>query len=170
MLNSKLLVDDSIGFILSLLAVKMGATAIAAGSGLVGGTFAPSLFFGAMTGAAFHQALVGSIATNPDLWMLTPWADGVADTPAYAIIGAASVLAALFRAPLTATLLLFELTKDYDVLLPLMVSAGLASLVADIIENSVEKEQVDVLRRDNDAVSWGDLSDEDTVIDVGQKK
>ena len=47
----------------------------------------------------------------------------LADVPAYAMVGAASVLAALFRAPLTASLLLFELTRDYDVILPLMASA-----------------------------------------------
>jgi H+/Cl- antiporter ClcA len=69
------------------------------------------------------------------------------------------VVAALFRAPLTASLLLFELTRDYDVILPLMVSAGLGSVVADAIESVVEQDQVAELRRDRDSVSWGDLAD-----------
>ena len=145
------LLDDSFGFILSLLMVKMVATALAAGSGLVGGTFAPSLFLGAMTGAAFHQVAANVLPMT--------YLNEIADGPAYAIVGSASVLAALFRAPLTASLLLFELTKDYDVILPLMVSAGIGSVVADIIENTVEKEEVEELRRDRDSVSWGDLAD-----------
>ncbi len=74
------------------------------------------------------------------------------------MVGAASVLAALFRAPLTASLLLFELTRDYDVILPLMASAGIGSLVGDLIESKMEREQVVGLRRDKDPVSWGDLA------------
>ena len=50
----------------------------------------------------------------------------------YATVGAASVLAAAFRAPLTASMLLFELTRDYDVVLPLVASAGVAALVVEI--------------------------------------
>ena len=72
------------------------------------------------------------------------------------MIGAASVLAALFRAPLTASMVLFELTRDYEVLLPLMASAGLGSLVGDILDDKFE--QARARRRDQDEVSWGDLS------------
>jgi H+/Cl- antiporter ClcA len=136
--------------LLSLLFVKIIATALAAGSGLVGGTFAPALFLGAMTGAAFHNILTGLFEyAHMDL----------AEVPAYAMVGAACVLAALFRAPLTASLLLFELTRDYDVILPLMASAGIGSVVGDIIEAKVEGAKVRELRRDKDDVSWGDLAD-----------
>jgi hypothetical protein len=45
------------------------------------------------------------------------------------MVGAASVLAGFFNAPLTSSLLLFELTKDFDIVLPLMASAGLSSLI-----------------------------------------
>jgi H+/Cl- antiporter ClcA len=71
------------------------------------------------------------------------------------MIGAASVLAALFRAPLTASMVLFELTRDYDVILPLMVTAGLGSLVGDILDDKFELAK---RRRDQDTVSWGDLA------------
>ena len=71
------------------------------------------------------------------------------------MVGSASVLAALFRAPLTASLLLFELTRDYDVILPLMASAGVGSLVNDMVEQKFER----LRRREEDAVSWGDLAD-----------
>ena len=58
----------------------------------------------------------------------------MADLPAYTMVGSASVLAAVFRAPLTASLLLFELTRDYGVILPLLASSGVASVVGDILE------------------------------------
>lgn len=63
----------------------------------------------------------------------------LAGVPAYSMVGAASVLAAIFRAPLTASLLLFEVTRNYDVILPLLVSAGVSSLFCDIVESKVEQ-------------------------------
>ena len=115
-----------------LLAVKMIATSLSVASGLVGGTFAPCLFLGSMTGALFHNAVTFLSATSvPGL--------ALADVPACAMIGAASVLAALFRAPLTASLLLFEMTRDYDVILPLMVSAGFASVVGDVLDSKAKQ-------------------------------
>ena len=136
--------------LLTLLVMKTIATALAAGSGLVGGTFAPALFLGAMTGAAFHNIMTGLFQFGTIQ---------LADVPAYAMVGAACLLAALFRAPLTASLLLFELTRDYDVILPLMASAGVGCVVGDIIEAKVEGAKVRELRRDKDDVSWGDLAD-----------
>lgn len=141
----------SLGLILSLLAAKILATAVSAGSGLVGGTFAPSLFLGGMTGAAFHN-----IVQNMFRLSATASPFFLADVQAYALVGAAGVLSALFRAPLTATLLLFELTRDYNVILPLMATAGVGSLVGDIVERTFEEK-----RRDRDAVSWGGLADSD---------
>lgn len=160
-LNS-LLANSAMGTttLLSLLVVKIIATALAAGSGLVGGTFAPSLFLGAMVGASFHNIMsyLFQFGVQGELGLFGGYAMQLADVPAYAMVGAASVLAALFRAPLTASLLLFELTRDYDVILPLMASAGVGSLVGDIIEAKVEGKQVVELRRDKDPVSWGDLA------------
>lgn len=146
--------------LLSLLVIKTIATALAAGSGLVGGTFAPALFLGAMAGASFHNIMnsLFLFGVQGDLGFIGGYAMQLADVPAYAMVGAASVLAALFRAPLTASLLLFELTRDYDVILPLMASAGVGSVVGDIIEAKVEREKVVDLRRDKDPVSWGDLA------------
>lgn len=141
----------SLGLILTLLAAKILSTAVSAGSGLVGGTFAPSLFLGGMTGAAFHNIVQGMLRMSAHS---SPFF--LADVQAYALVGAAGVLSALFRAPLTASLLLFELTRDYNVILPLMATAGVGSLVGDIVERAFEE-----TRRDKDAVSWGDLADDD---------
>jgi len=75
----------------------------------VGGTFAPSLFLGGVLGAGFHNVASGVIETiaktNPDL-LTYSIVQGISGLPAFAMVGAASVLAALFRAPLTASLLL----------------------------------------------------------------
>lgn len=122
----------------------------------MGGTFAPSLFLGGVLGAGFHNIISDSLLsisqTYPDL-SAYPIFQGISGLPAYAMVGAASVLAALFRAPLTASLLLFECTRNYDVILPLMASAGVASLTGDIVEKWLDEEQ-----RENDPVSWGDLA------------
>jgi H+/Cl- antiporter ClcA len=129
---------------ISLLLAKIGATAISAASGLVGGTLAPTLFMGGMVGLTFHNLLVGSldISIFPGLSTIdaafgTPFQ--IADLPAYTMVGAASFLAAVFRAPLTASLLAFELTKNYDVLVPLLASAGVGTLFCDLIETRLEQ-------------------------------
>jgi H+/Cl- antiporter ClcA len=146
--------------LLTILFAKAIATAVSIGSGLVGGTFAPALFLGGMTGAAFHNLMVffydeASVVLT-DLGVNQGSMLVLADLPAYAMVGSASVLAALFRAPLTASLLLFELSRDYDVILPLIASAGVGSVVADILEDKFEREKE--RRRDQDSASWGDLS------------
>lgn len=113
------------GLLLSWLSAKMIATSIAMSSGLVGGLFAPALFFGGMLGACFHNIFE---------YLFDSIGRGIAEQPAYAMIGSASVLAALFRAPLTASLILFECTREYDVIVPLMASCGIASIVTDVLE------------------------------------
>ena len=107
-----------------LLAKTACATAVSAGSGLVGGVFAPSLFLGGMTGAAFHNIVCDTLSMDDTVTTTAGVLFDLAGVPIYSSVGAASVLAALFRAPLTASLLLFEITRNYDVLLPLLVSAG----------------------------------------------
>lgn len=148
--------DISTPYLFLLLIAKLMTTAISASSGLVGGTFAPSLFLGGVLGAGFHNIVSDSIQSishaYPDL-LQYPIVHGISGLPAFAMVGAASVLAALFRAPLTASLLLFECTRNYDVILPLMASAGVASLTGDIVEKWLDEEL-----REIDPVSWGDLA------------
>ena len=150
-------------YLFVLLVAKLLTTAISASSGLVGGTFAPSLFLGGVLGASFHNiisdVLLSISQSYPELSDF-PIFEGISGLPAFAMVGAASVLAALFRAPLTASLLLFECTRNYDVILPLMASAGVASLTGDIVEKFLDEEQ-----RDTDPVSWGDLATRIDIID-----
>lgn len=115
-------------------------------------------------GATFHNTMT-AIAEMLLRLVPTMQATELADVPAYAMIGAACVLAALFRAPLTGSLVLFELTRDYDVILPLMASAGVACVVCDLVESKLERIQRKLqLHRQQDSVSWGDLSDRGVLL------
>ncbi len=111
-------VQLSLPLLLSLLAIKLVMTAVSLGSGLVGGLFAPAMFLGASLGAAYGKLMA----------LILPFSPGsIAAPPAYAMVGMAAVLAASARAPLTAILLLFELTRDYRIILPLMAAVGLSA-------------------------------------------
>jgi chloride channel protein, CIC family len=108
---------EAAGFLILLLAAKVGATAATHGSGSAVGMFAPSLF----TGAALGGAL--GIAVSPVFPGL--------EAGAAATVGMAAVFAALVRAPLTAVVIVFELVGDYGLVLPLMTAVGLATFLAD---------------------------------------
>jgi len=101
-----------------LLVSKILATNITLGSGGSGGVFAPSLFIGSMTGGAFGNLVHG----------LFPQITGV--PASYALVGMGAVVAAAAHAPLTAILILFEMTRDYHIILPLMLSCIISTVVA----------------------------------------
>ncbi|MBU0516793.1 MAG: chloride channel protein [Proteobacteria bacterium] len=108
--------------LLAVLGVKIFATSITIGGGMSGGIFAPSLFMGAMLGAAFGSLVHG----------LFP---GITAGPgAYAIVGMAAVVAGTTHGPLTAFLILFELTGGYQIILPLMIGCVLATVVARLLK------------------------------------
>jgi H+/Cl- antiporter ClcA/CBS domain-containing protein len=113
-------VQFSLPLLAGLLLAKLAVTAISLGSGFVGGLFAPAMFLGAALGAAYGKALMLVLPTT-----------FIAAPPAYAMVGMAAVLAASARAPLTAILLLFELTQDYRIILPLMAAVGLSVWLGD---------------------------------------
>jgi CIC family chloride channel protein len=107
-----------LGAVLVLLVLKLFATDLTLGSGGSGGVFAPSLFMGAMLGTAFG---LGANILFPDL---------TAAPGAYALVGMAAVFAAGAHAPITAILILFELTGDYRIILPLMLTVVVSTLLA----------------------------------------
>jgi CIC family chloride channel protein len=107
-----------LGVALSLLLLKIVATSLTLGSGGSGGVFAPSLFMGAMLGTAFELAIR---LVFPSL---------VAPPGAYALVGMAAVFAASAHAPISAIIILFELTGDYRIILPLMLTVVVATLLA----------------------------------------
>lgn len=108
----------AVGLLVLLIFFKMIATSLTLGSGNSGGIFAPALFMGAVAGGAF------GVLMN----YLFP---GVTATPgAYALVGMAGMLAAATHAPITALLIIFEMTSDYRIILPLMVTVVFSALVA----------------------------------------
>ena len=104
--------------LLVLMVIKIVAVSTTIGSGGSGGVFAPSLFVGSMTGGA-----VGGLVHT--LWPATTATPG-----AYALVGMGAVVAASTHAPITAFMIIFELTGDYKIILPLMIACVIATLIA----------------------------------------
>ena len=121
-----------VAFLIQLLAIKIALSSFSLASGLVGGVFAPSLFFGSIAGTAYHDIIVGFIGSlNESSGVdLSPF---IASAPAYATVGAACTLGALFRAPLTATILMLELTENHDIVIPVLLSSGIAGFLSEIL-------------------------------------
>ncbi len=111
-----------VGTLVALLVAKYLATMLTIGSGSAVGNFAPTLFTGAALGAAIGTAID----------VVAPGA-GV-DPGAFALVGMAAGFSAAARAPLTAIIIVFELTGDYGMVLPLMLSCGIATWLAERIE------------------------------------
>lgn len=103
---------------------KIVATAACIAFGNVGGLFAPSLFMGAMLGGA-----VGGFAH-----ILFP-ASRLSDVGAYALIGMGTMFAGVNRTPMTSIFMIFEVTQDYNLIMPLMVANILAYAVASRMQN-----------------------------------
>ncbi|XP_020681402.1 chloride channel protein CLC-e [Dendrobium catenatum] len=116
------------GVLFQLVGVKIVATSISRASGLVGGYYAPSLFIGAATGMAYGK-FVGSTFSGPNALFHLPILD-VASPQAYGLVGMAATLAGVCQVPLTSVLLLFELTQDYRIVLPLLGAVGLSSWIS----------------------------------------
>jgi CIC family chloride channel protein len=112
----------SIGLLFALIFLKPLATSLTLGSGNSGGVFAPSLFTGAALGGAFGLAV-------------EYFAPGATAGPgAFAIVGMAAVFAGAARAPFTAILIVFEMTDDYRLIVPLMAGVIVSLLVAERLQ------------------------------------
>jgi CIC family chloride channel protein len=109
-----------------LLALKLVAVATSYASGNAGGIFGPSLFLGAMLGG-----IVGNIAHG-----LSP--TYVATPGAYALVGMGTAFAGIVRAPMTSVVMIFEITRDYAVIVPLMIS----NLVSFFISARFQKQPI----------------------------
>ncbi|MDA8174147.1 MAG: chloride channel protein [Nitrospiraceae bacterium] len=108
-----------------LILAKIAATSITLGSGGAGGVFAPALFIGAMLGGSYGR-LAGLALPG-----ISPGA--------YATVGIGAFLAAATHAPMTGIFLIFEMTGDYRLIIPLMTAAIVATLVSRRIEaNSID--------------------------------
>lgn len=108
--------------VLLLLIGKVILTPLSLAGGFVGGVFAPALFIGAMLGDAF-----GILAT-------LLWPNLGINPAAFALVGMAAVLAGAVHAPLTAILLLFEMTHDYRIILPLRFAVAVSLLISQHLQ------------------------------------
>ncbi len=114
-------IDLTVGLLAALLVGKLLATTLTLGSGNSGGVFAPSLFMGAVLGG-----IVGQIAHGL-------WPDVAVNPGAYAIVGMAAVFSGAARAPITAVIIVFEMSNDYKLILPLMLATVLSTLLAELM-------------------------------------
>src|SRR5271154_6061976 len=109
-----------------LLVLKLFAVTTCYASGNAGGIFGPSLFLGSMLGG-----IVGTVAHN--------FFPAYAATPgAYALVGMGAVFAGIVRAPMTSVVMIFEITRDYAVIVPLMIS----NLVSLFIASRLQKQPI----------------------------
>jgi len=119
-----------LGVLLLLCLLKIVATSLTLGSGGSGGIFAPSLFIGAMLGTAVGSAF-GSFF--PSI---------TAPAGAYGVVGMAAVFAGAARAPFSAILIIFEMTHDYAIILPLMT----AVVISTVISRAIKHESIYTLK------------------------
>jgi CIC family chloride channel protein len=115
---------------LALIFVKIIATSITLGSGGSGGIFAPSLFMGAMLGFFFGY---GVHSLFPDI---------TATPGAYALVAMGGLVAGTTRAPITAIIIVFELTNDYNIILPLMITC----IISVILSTKLTRESIYTLK------------------------
>ncbi|CAN5141984.1 chloride channel protein [soil metagenome] len=104
--------------------LKIVATSVCYASGNAGGIFGPSLFIGAMIGAA-----VGHVAQ-----VLLP--GSTAGPGAYALVGMGTAFAGIIRTPLTSVIMIFEVTRDYTIIVPLMISNMVAFWISQRLQHA----------------------------------
>ncbi len=132
---------DQLWWLLGLALLKPFLTSVTLAGGGSGGIFAPSLFIGATVGASFGlicNLLVPGMSASPGV---------------YAIVGMGAVVAGTTHAMLSAILIVYEMTNNYSIILPIMAAAGLASIVSRFIdpESIYEKK----LSRRGESISRG---------------
>ncbi len=129
-----------IWLLLTLLLLKIVLTALSLAAGFIGGVFAPSLFLGAALGGAYGA-------------LIARFFPGLGIQPsAFALVGMAAVLAGTVHAPLTAIMLLFEMTNDYRIILPLMFAVAVSLLTSrwlhptSVYETSLQRDGLHIHR------------------------
>jgi len=121
-INEALFNRLSAGLLISLVLLKIAATSITLGTGGSGGIFAPSLFMGAMAGGFFGwvaNLLFPSLTASP---------------AAYALVGMGAVVAGTTHAPITAIIIIFEMSGNYKIILPMMITCILSTMLASSLK------------------------------------
>jgi chloride channel protein, CIC family len=113
----------SLLILVGLFAAKLLLTPFCLGGGFFGGVFAPALFIGSMFGAAYGLIVQGLF---PGLQI---------EPAAFSLVGMAAMLAGALHAPLTAIIVMFEMTGDYHIILPLIFATTISLAVSQKIEH-----------------------------------
>lgn len=139
---------------LLLFGLKLLATLFTLGSGNPGGIFAPSLFMGSMLGAGFGS------------WATTVFPNITSGAGAYSLVGMAAFFSGATHAPMTAILILFEMTNNYQLILPLM----LGSVLSTIISRILSKDSIYTLKLSRRGIKLSQTEDVDVMqgISVGE--
>ena len=112
-----------IKLLLALPLLKILVTALCRSGGVPGGLFTPSLFVGALLGNAFG---LGVNELFPD--------SNILDSEAFALVGMGAIIAGTLQAPITAILMIFEMTQDYGIILPLMSGCIASALISHLFQ------------------------------------
>lgn len=112
--------------VLTLFVWKLVATCATVGSGGLGGIFTPNLVIGAAFGGFFAYGLHGLVHTEPGL--------AAQESAIFMFVGMAGLTAATMHAPVTSVVLVFELTRHYELVLPVMLCSIVASIVASLLD------------------------------------
>jgi CIC family chloride channel protein len=146
-------------FLLGLLVLKLLVTTLTLGSGNSGGVFAPSLFMGAVLGGMIGQA-------GNQFWPNIVIAPG-----AFALVGMAALFAGAARSPITAIVIVLEMSNDYRLILPLLLTVIISTLLADLLHpDSIYTQKLTLRGIHLNAEQDIDVLQGVTVRDVMQRK
>ncbi len=140
--------NGNLGFVIAigLVLAKIFATSLSMGFGASGGVFAPSLFIGSMLGGALGL-IIHSLF--PEI---------TASSGAYALVGMAAMVAATTHAPVTAVLIIFEMTTEYTVILPLMITSIIAMVISSRLLDGSNIYTLKLIRRGIDIFGGKDIN------------
>ncbi len=153
-INAVLVGELTFQLALALLALKLLATVLTLGSGGSGGVFAPGLFMGAMLGGAFGQVvhqLFPAVTAPPG---------------AYALVGMSAVFAGAAHAPITSIIMLFEMSNDYSLILPLMLS----TVISVFVSRAIQRDSIYTLKLSRRGINLENGTDIDVMqgVTVGE--
>ena len=141
-----------LGAMALLVVLKLVATSTCYASGNAGGIFGPSLFIGAMMGGA-----VGGVAHLADAGLH-------GSVGAYALVGMGAAFAGIVRVPLTSVIMIFEITRDYSIIVPLMIS----NLISYFISSQLQEEPIyEALQHQDGIYLPSGARARDTLLTVG---
>lgn len=132
---------------------KTAGFVAAMSSGLLGGTFAPSLFIGASLGSTIGHA--ARLVTNMSI-----------DPATYALVGMGAYFAAFLRCPMAAVLIVLELTNDYNLIIPVMLAVAISTMISHKLAPQTLTEQQMIAEGYRERRESADPLDALTVLDV----